>query len=101
MANIKSSKKAIRKIAKLTARNKSERSRLKTLSKRVQKAKTSEDKLATKLSAIEYMSALDKAVKHNVIHHNKASRLKARLSQYIFVDLPAAETAKKVPASAE
>ena len=37
MANIKSSKKSIRKIAKLTARNKAEKTRLKTFSKKLKK----------------------------------------------------------------
>ena len=95
MANIKSSKKSIRKIAKLTARNKAERSRLKTFSKKLQKLQAGDDAAATKAMAIEYMSIVDKAGKHGVWHHNKVNRIKSRLTKFI------AACPAKVPANAE
>jgi small subunit ribosomal protein S20 len=92
MANIKSSKKSIRKIAKLTARNKAERSRLKTISKKMQKLQAGDDAAATMAVTIEYMSIVDKAGKHGVWHHNKVNRVKSRLTKVI------AACSSKVPA---
>lgn len=83
MANIKSSKKAIRKIAKLTARNKAEKTRLKTFSKKLQKVQSENDAVASKKVAIEFMSIIDKAGKHGVLHPNKVSRMKSRLTPII------------------
>ena len=94
MANIKSSKKSIRKIAKLTARNKAERSRLKTFSKKLQKLQAGDDAAATKAMAIEYMSIVDKAGKHGVWHHNKVNRIKSRLTKLIAA-CPAATPVQK------
>ena len=94
MANIKSSQKSIRKIAKLTARNKAERSRLKTFSKKLQKLQAGDDAAATKAMAIEYMSIVDKAGKHGVWHHNKVNRIKSRLTKLIAA-CPAAVPAKE------
>ena len=96
MANIKSSKKSIRKIAKLTARNKAERSRLKTFSKKLQKLQAGDDAAATKAMAIEYMSIVDKAGKHGVWHHNKVNRIKSRLTKLIAACPEKAPKAEKV-----
>lgn len=93
MANLKSSKKSIRKIAKLTARNKAERSRLKTFSKKLQQLQASNDGAAAKTLAIEFMSLIDKAGKHGVWHHNKVNRMKSRLMPIII----AKEEAKTAP----
>lgn len=84
MANLKASKKSIRKIATQTARNRAVKSRLKTLSKKVQAAALSGNNEQAKAAAIEYVSALDKAAKRNVIHGNKADRNKAAVSKWIF-----------------
>ena len=100
MANIKSSKKSIRKIAKLTARNKAERSRLKTFSKKLQKLQAEGDVAATKAMAIEFMSIVDKAGKHGVWHHNKVNRIKSRLTP-IIASCPVEAPAKKAVAKAE
>jgi len=74
MANLKSSKKDIRRIAVRTARNAAVKSRLKTLRKKV----IGEAPAASKS---EYASSLDKAVKAGVIHSNKASREKSKLAR--------------------
>ena len=74
MANLKSSKKDIRRIARRTERNTAVRSRLKTLRKRALGEAAPTDKSA-------YASALDKAVKSGVIHRNKADTEKSKLSR--------------------
>lgn len=83
MANIKSSKKSIRKIAKLTLKNRAEKSRLKTFSKKLQAAKAANDNVLAKSVAIEYMSIIDKARKHGILHANKVNRMKSRLFSVI------------------
>ena len=73
MANLKSSKKDIRRTARRTERNAATSTRLKTLRKKAVGESSDEDKQA-------YASALDKAVKSGVIHKNKASREKSKIS---------------------
>jgi len=84
MANLKSSQKDIRRIERRTARNVQLRSRLKTLTKKVNTAKASGDNEAAKAAAKELISALDKATKSHVIHPNKASRYKASCAKLVF-----------------
>lgn len=74
MANLKSSKKDIRRISRRTERNAAVKSRLKTLRKKALGEAPAEDKVA-------YASAIDKAVKSGVVHKNKASREKSKLSR--------------------
>lgn len=74
MANLKSSKKDIRRIVRRTERNAAVKSRLKTLRKKALGEAPAEDKAA-------YASAIDKAVKSGVVHKNKASREKSKLSR--------------------
>ena len=83
MANIKSSKKSIRKIAKRTLRNKAEKSRIKTASKKLEALKESGDSEAIKVAAKALMSEVDKAGKHGVWHGNKVNREKSRLTPLI------------------
>lgn len=84
MANIKSSKKSIRKIAKRTLRNKAEKSRIKTTSKKLEALKESGDAEAIKAAAKVLMSVVDKAGKHGVWYENKVNRIKGRLTPLIF-----------------
>lgn len=100
MANIKSSQKSIRKIAKLTARNKAEKTRLKTFSKKLQKLQSTQDAGAIKATAIAYMSVIDKAGKHGVLHANKVNRMKSRVTPLINVVVESASSAA-VPAATE
>jgi small subunit ribosomal protein S20 len=74
MANLKSSLKDIRRISKRTEANRTVKSRLKTLRKRVL---LSEDASVVGPQSTELSSALDKAAKSRVIHRNKANRLKS------------------------
>lgn len=85
MANLKASKKDIRRIARLTAHNRSVRSKLKTLAKGVKKLAQEGDPSAAKAKAMDYMSALDRAAKTNVIHQNNANRHKSQVSKYLAV----------------
>jgi len=86
MPIIKSAIKKLRKDRKRTIRNKARKENLKALIKKVRIEKTPEN-----LQAV--FSALDKAAKTNLIHKNKASRLKSRLSKGI--SSPVSKTTKK------
>lgn len=84
MANTKSALKAARKTARNTVRNQAAKTRLKTLAKAVSRAAAGTDSEATRAAAIAYSSALDKAVKSNVIHRNTASHHKSQVAKFIF-----------------
>jgi small subunit ribosomal protein S20 len=78
MANTKSAAKRARQSMSRSLRNRSVRTRLRTLQKRV--------RLAQKPGAQEIhalISAIDKAAKRGIIHHNAANRRKARLNKMI------------------
>jgi small subunit ribosomal protein S20 len=81
MANIKSSKKDIRRIKSRTARNVVVASRIKTLRKKVLATAQAADTDALAKAGAEFSSALDKAAKSNVVHKNKANRSKSRLAK--------------------
>ena len=80
MANLKSSQKDARRIARRSVRNQAVDSRLKTLAKKVKTLSEKNDP-ALKAAASAYVSALDKAVKSGVIHVNKARRHKAQVAK--------------------
>ena len=82
MPIIKSALKKMRKDKIRTARNSKKESFLRALLK---KART--DKSVENISAV--FSALDRAVKTNLIHKNKASRLKSRLTKTPAKSVPA------------
>ncbi len=84
MANTKSAIKAARKSKRLTARNRSSKTSLKTLAKAVTATAKGADIEKSRAAAISYSSALDRAVKANVIHPNAASRKKAKIAKYVF-----------------
>ncbi len=76
MPIIKSAIKKVRKDKIRTARNKKREISLKSLVKKARITKAAKD-----LQAV--FSALDKAAKVHLIHPNKASRLKSRLSKML------------------
>lgn len=76
MPIIKSAIKKIRKDKVREARNKKRALSLKNLIKKARTTKTAK-------SLQEAFSALDKAAKVNLIHKNKAARIKSRLSKKI------------------
>lgn len=83
MANTKSAIKNHRKAQARTLHNRSRKSRLKTLAKRVAALEAGGDKEALKQAAAEYVSAMDKAAKTNLIHRNKADHAKSRMSKHL------------------
>lgn len=85
MANTKSTRKSIRKTVTRTARNKSVRSQIKTLEKKLIAAREGDDKDAIKSAATDYISALDKAAKRGLVHKNKVSRKKSACANILAV----------------
>ncbi len=84
MANTKSAIKAARKTQRLTLRNKTVRTGLKTLQKKFEAAVKAKDAAAAKAAGAAYASAMDKAIKSGVVHKNAASRAKAAVAKYVF-----------------
>jgi small subunit ribosomal protein S20 len=82
MANLKSSEKDVRRIARRTVRNTAQKSQLKTLAKNVIALAGKKDPALT-AAARTYIAALDKAVKKNLIHANKAARHKAQVAKIV------------------
>ena len=74
MANLKSSKKDVRRTIRRTERNRAVKSRLKSLRKKAVAEGTDEIKAA-------YASAIDRARKAGVIHVNKANREKSKIAR--------------------
>jgi len=74
MANLKSSKKDVRRTERRTERNRAVTSRLKTLRKSVVVENSDENKAA-------YSSAIDKAVKAGVLHANRADKEKSKIAR--------------------
>lgn len=84
MANLKASKKDLKKALKRQEGNRSILSALRTLQKKVLKLAKENSPAELKKSAQELSSKLDKAVKASVIHQNKANRQKSAIARYIF-----------------
>lgn len=83
MANIKSSKKAIKVIAKKTENNHELKARIKNLIKDCDKAiEKNEKETATKLFA-DAQKYIDQAVSKGFMKKNTADRQKSRLSQKV------------------
>ncbi len=78
MANLKSSKKDMRRSAKRRATNLSTKSALKTFIKKVRLASTPEDAQA---ALVVVGKQLDKAAQHGIIHKNQAARRKSRAAK--------------------
>jgi small subunit ribosomal protein S20 len=83
MANTKSAKKMVRKIARRTEVNKSRRSRVRTFVRKVEEAVASGDKKAAttalKVAEPEIMRGVTKGVLHKNTASRKVSRLAARV----------------------
>jgi small subunit ribosomal protein S20 len=83
MANTSSAKKAARKIVRRTAVNKSRRSRMRTVVRKVEEAIASGDRT----NALDAFRAAEpelmRAAQKGVVHKNTASRKVSRLSQRI------------------
>lgn len=79
MANTKSAKKAVRKIARRTAVNQSRRSRMRSYIRKVEEAITAGDKSAAQDALNQLQPEIMRAAQKNVLHSNTASRKLSRL----------------------
>jgi small subunit ribosomal protein S20 len=79
MANIKSAKKRAKKSAKLRLTNRQKRSELRTYIKKVRSLVEEKKVDDAKVILKKACSVIDKASNKNLIHTNKARRLKSRL----------------------
>ncbi len=77
MANIKSSKKDIKRNLKRRLRNQSTKAALKTF---VKKARTASAE-NVEGAVLQALSALDKAAQRGIIHKNQANRRKSRIAK--------------------
>ncbi|MDR2341181.1 MAG: 30S ribosomal protein S20 [Puniceicoccales bacterium] len=84
MANLKSSRKDARRIVRRTARNRSTKTLLKSLDKRVRSALAIGNEILSTEAAIASISAMDKAASRGVIHKNKANRYKSSVASVVF-----------------
>lgn len=78
MPNIKSAKKKMRQDVKRTVKNDTYRKSIKDITKTI--GKTKAGKKAQEVVQKAY-SIIDKAAKKNIIHKNKAARLKSKVSK--------------------
>jgi small subunit ribosomal protein S20 len=82
MANIRSSKKDVRRTTTRTQRNRITKGRIRSLRKKVIAALKAGDSKVSQAAYNEFASAADKAAKTNVLHKNTASRLKSRVAAH-------------------
>jgi small subunit ribosomal protein S20 len=80
MANTKSAKKMVRKIARRTEVNKSRRSRVRTFVRKVEEAIASGDKKAATVALKAAEPEIMRGVSRGVIHKNTGSRKVSRLA---------------------
>jgi small subunit ribosomal protein S20 len=80
LANTKSALKRIRQNEKLRARNRTERSRVRTAVKTARTA-VGEGGADARAAALAAIRALDKAVSKGVVHRNTAARKKSALAR--------------------
>jgi small subunit ribosomal protein S20 len=83
MANTKSAIKAARQALRRQDRNQTVKSRLKTLSRKLAKLTAESKNDEARAVAVEFISALDKAAKSNVVHKNVVARHKSKLSKLV------------------
>lgn len=80
MPNVKSAKKRARTNLKRRARHRHDRSRLRTVIKKVRQADTSD---AARAAVREAESVIDRLAGKGVIHQNQAARTKSRLHAHV------------------
>ena len=80
MANTRSAKKMVRKIARRTEVNTARRSRMRTFIRKVQEAIASGDKAAAQNALREAQPEIMRAAGKGVLHKNTSSRKISRLS---------------------
>ncbi|MDR2432668.1 MAG: 30S ribosomal protein S20 [Puniceicoccales bacterium] len=82
MANKKAARKAEMQSQRRALENCGVRNRLKTLAKKLRSA--TGDTQEVKRVTIEYVSALDKAAKRNIVHRNFANKRKCAAARFLF-----------------
>ncbi|MET0545141.1 MAG: 30S ribosomal protein S20 [Caulobacterales bacterium] len=83
MANTRSAKKMVNKIARRTAVNQARRSRLRTFVRKVEEAIASGDYTTAKAAHVEAERELMRAATKGVMHKNTSSRKVSRLAQRV------------------
>jgi small subunit ribosomal protein S20 len=83
MANTASAKKAVRKIERRTAVNKSRRSEMRTSLRKVEEAIASKDSAAAALALHEAEPQVARAAQKGILHKNTASRKISRLTKRV------------------
>ena len=83
MANTKSAKKMVRKIARRTEVNKSRKSRIRTFTRKVEEAVSSGDKKAATAALKAAEPEIMRGVTRGVTHKNTASRKVSRLAKRV------------------
>ncbi|MBO6549930.1 MAG: 30S ribosomal protein S20 [Rhizobiales bacterium] len=83
MANTKSAKKAIRKIARKTAINKNRRSRMRTFIRQVEEAISAGDQAVAQQALVAAQPEIMRSAQKGILHKNSASRKISRLSARI------------------
>ncbi len=83
MANTRSAKKMVRKIARQTEVNTARRSRMRTFIRRVEEAIASGDQSAAREALAKAQPAIMRAGDRNIVHKNNASRKVSRLNARI------------------
>ena len=83
MANTSSAKKAVRKIARRTAVNKSRRSEMRTYVRRVEEAIATKDLKAAAAALHEAEPLVARAAQKGILHKNTAARKISRLTKRV------------------
>ena len=83
MANTKSAQKAVRKIARRTAGNKSRRSQMRTYVRKVEDAITAKDAAAAAEALHNAEPLVASAAQKGIVHKNTASRKISRLTKRV------------------
>ncbi len=83
MANTRSAKKAVRKIARRTEVNRTRKSRMRTFVRKVEEAIASGDQAAAAAALKAAQPEIMRAAQKGVVHKNTASRKVSRLAQRV------------------
>ena len=83
MANTSSAKKAVRKIARRTAVNKSRRSEMRTYVRKVEEAIATKDPKAAAAALHEAEPLVARAAQKGILHKNTAARKISRLTKRV------------------
>lgn len=83
MANTSSAKKAVRKIARRTAVNRSRRSEMRTYTRKLEEAIASGDAAAAQQALSAAAPTIMRAAQKGIVHANTASRKVSRLTKRV------------------